>query len=598
MAGNWTDNVKFIQDGERVDANISGRPDRSLADRTVYLKDRIDAIDNGQATFAFDVAVDETVVVGNAVYWNVANQRFEKALAEVYSTTNGSFETTSRTEVVGVVYSKASATVATLVLSGKVSLDISPAVVGSVTPGRYYLSGQEAGKILKQSPGLSISVLYADGNGVVYVSIQSKNLLEAHVHYKAELYMKPAGTATVQNVNGADRAVITSPDPDLMGWLPADHEVFNGLAPYGSAFGYNLDKDTKLAPLWPPLPESSASLTVFMDLEIGAALQNFGLEVPTGPNGLVIVDRNGIWWMSNCNGEAPWQEYYSSSSVQSATSYPECPRNAESKLVLYFSKVRYGNDSSVVTSIRPYNDATPIRVVDQDGNNVTAGDVILKFDSTYQIDQENVSGSLALKNIVNNKFKRGYVTEGLIAADDSVVITSTHSFVNGDSDTVHQGVVSIRADVEGLERFITPQVVRVIDAKERYESEIMYLGFQAEKTSSVRYKFRMPGASNFPTNPRIKLRLWLYGDASGSPSLNVSYRLLPRPVAATALPTSDTIHGSVSVTITSGQYKEVETAAIVVTESAEVLFTVERSATDGYLGEIGIIDAVAVLYSA
>jgi len=36
----------------------------------------------------------------------------------------------------------------------------------------------------------------------------------------------------------------------------------------------------------------------------------------------------------------------------------------------------------------------------------------------------------------------------------------------------------------------------------------------------------------------------------------------------------------------------------VVTESAEVLFTVERSATDGYLGEIGIIDAVAVLYSA
>ena len=79
MAGSWNANINFIQNGERVDANVSGRPDRSLSDRTEYLKQRLDALDNGQALFAFDVAVAADVVVGNAVYWNVTSQRFEKA---------------------------------------------------------------------------------------------------------------------------------------------------------------------------------------------------------------------------------------------------------------------------------------------------------------------------------------------------------------------------------------------------------------------------------------------------------------------------------------------------------------------------------------
>ena len=56
MSGSWNANVNFIQNGEKVDANITGRPDRALSDRTEYLKQRIDALDNGQAIFAFDVS--------------------------------------------------------------------------------------------------------------------------------------------------------------------------------------------------------------------------------------------------------------------------------------------------------------------------------------------------------------------------------------------------------------------------------------------------------------------------------------------------------------------------------------------------------------
>jgi len=133
MAGSWNANINFIQDGERVDANVSGRPDRALSDRTSYLKDRIDAIDNGQALFAFDVAVESSVLVGQAVYWNATSQQFEKALASVVIDSEGSLVNSTESEVVGVVFSKTSSTVATLLISGKASLDISAAIVPRTT---------------------------------------------------------------------------------------------------------------------------------------------------------------------------------------------------------------------------------------------------------------------------------------------------------------------------------------------------------------------------------------------------------------------------------------------------------------------------------
>jgi len=567
-----------------------------LSDRTQYLKDRIDAQDNGQALFAFDVTVESSVNIGQAVYWSEANQKFEKALAAVELDANGAMVNTKSSNIIGIVHSKKSATVATLLLSGKATVDISAAVDGSVTAGKYYLSGTQAGFLVNQVTSTGLPVLINDGNDNVYVQIQPKDLADSHQHYKIDLFMLPAGTASVQTVHGASRAVITSPDPDLPGWLPADHVSFQGLAPAKAAFGYNLPQHESLNRVWPPIPEGNASMTMFIGL--GGSLNNTGLEIPIGPSGLAIIDRNGIWWMSDCNGEAPWQEYYESSiSEGSSASYPECPRNAESKLVLYFSKVKYGSGSTVVTSLRTDSETSPLVITDLDGNSANSGDLKIAFDSSFLVTTQTAQGSLVLKDVTSNTFTRGRVVEGIKATNGSVTITSTESRLDG-SDTLYQGIVSIEANLEGVERTILPQVVRLIDCRERYENEIMYLGFPAGIESAVRYKFKLPAADGFPNNPKLKLRLWLTGDALTTtfPTLVVSYRRIPRAVAQAALPTSDTY-----LTLTTGMalsvdyYVEKNSAQFTVEESDVVLFTISRQADDGYLGEIGLIDAVAVL---
>ena len=68
MAGSWNANINFIQDGERVDATVSGRPDRALTDRTQYLKDRIDAL-------AADAAGTNPIKSAVKAPWGVIGQR-------------------------------------------------------------------------------------------------------------------------------------------------------------------------------------------------------------------------------------------------------------------------------------------------------------------------------------------------------------------------------------------------------------------------------------------------------------------------------------------------------------------------------------------
>ena len=198
-----------------------------------------------------------------------------------------------------------------------------------------------------------------------------------------------------------------------------------------------------------------------------------------------------------------------------------------------------------------------------------------------------------------NQFSRGRVTEGIRAANNSVLVTSTESRTDG-TGVIHQGIVTIESNIEGLERIITPQVVRLIDVKERYEYEIMYLGLSSAIRSSVRYKFKLPNADAFPANPKLKLRLTLTGDVTTSsfPSLTVSYRRLPKATTGTAIPTTDTaLSFTTGMALTGDYYIQKDSAELSVAESDVVLFTVTRNSSgdDGYLGEIGIIDAVAVL---
>ena len=600
MPKTWVQNVGHVRDGEEVRASVTGRATRALEKQTGYLKERLEGLEESEAVFARGQIVEPDAAVGMAVYFDTADQRFERALAALETDpSTGALVTAPSSDVVGVIWFKESSTTADILLLGKARLALDAAVDGAPIAGQYYLSAVEPGKLVRRRPGLGVPVLFATGtDDVVICRPVPRDLTEGHVHYKLSLVTFPAGT--VVPPDAGERHVITNPDESLPGWLPAGHASFQGLAPPKAAFGYNLDQHPELARLWPPLPEDAASVTLFRN-----DVDGYGSELPMGPRGLVVVDRNGIWWMSDCYGDVPWEtslnntDSTSSSLVSSAG--PECPRDTVRALVLYFAKVQFATDKGVVTSLEPADPLGPLAVLNCDGDPAKTGALKIAFNGRFLIDRNDEAGSLVVKSVTNaGKLNRGRVIEGVKAADASVTVVGTHEFNAGtaeEPDPYQQGLVTIRANIEPAERIILPQLIRVNDAKERYYQADMYLGLPPARASDLRLKFRLPGADGFPASPKLKLRVVLLARTAGTiPTLTLAYRRIPRPSGATPLPVTDTALAlTTGLAVGADEYAEFESAAFTVAAHDVVLFSLVRGASDGYAGELGVLDVVAVL---
>ena len=83
--------------------------------------------------------------------------------------------------------------------------------------------------------------------------------LFALVHYRFKLEPQPAGIPNDPD-NNQKHSIVTA-DANLPGWLPADDISFQGMAPAGAKFGYNLAKHPELASAFPPLPTLMAQQT-------------------------------------------------------------------------------------------------------------------------------------------------------------------------------------------------------------------------------------------------------------------------------------------------------------------------------------------------
>ena len=596
MASSWTNKVEHVRDGEPVDSKTDSRPTRALESQARYLKERVDGIENKEALVIYDSAVEADAAVGMAVYWNGLRARFERALAEFsFNEETRIIETSPLCDVLGVVLYKHSAEVADILIYGKGALDIASVIDdgSSVTAGRYFLSGKVKGNLSKKPAIADVAILHADGDGFVYVQPQLRDGPFNHVHYEFELSLDPCGESPTPGVNG--RHSIINVDDTIKGWLPADHASFNGLAPAKAAFGYNLPAHQALNNVFPPMPAESCSVTLFKSESDGN-----GVELPMGQDGLVYVDINGIWWMSDCYSDVPWAyQTVSSSSVSSSVGdNPECPRDLTRKLLLRFARSSYGVDKTVVTSLDPIAGSGITILGCYDNKPANTGALKIGVDLALAIDGQSEPGSLVLKNIVSNKFKRGRVIEGLKSGDNSIVLSSTHNYVSG-ADTIHQGIVTVSSSANATERLLQPQVVRLSDAKERYYQEVMYLALPPSQASSVRLKVLLPHQDTFTDNPSLKLRLRLLGRTTGTlPSLTASYRVLSAsPGTPSALPLSDSsLTMTTSTSLSADEYIDIDSSAITSISGQDIVFfTISRSSGDGYAGEVGIVEAVAVL---
>lgn len=592
MAG-WLERIQHLIDGEPVDAGATGRPDRQLDQNLQHLKDLLELSLVGQALVARDVTVSPDVLLGQPVFWNATSDRAERALAKVeYDTELGTLVAAAEAEVLGVVLSKSGSTLADIVIVGWVDLDISNAVTGDTEAGRYYLSGSDPGHLTRSRPSLSVPVLFADGHGKALVLPIARNWMEDHGHFRFGLVCAPAGDHTPPS--SGNPHTITDADAELAGWLPAAHASFSGNAPAGARFGYNIPAHPALARVWPPLPESSASLTWDRGQN-----QVGGTEVPLGEHGQAVIDKHGIWWMTNCYSDVPWPTDFTFADGEDSEIIDPpstCPRPEIMRLSLNFSRTLFDAAQTVVTSLVAKSGGI-VRVYGCDGLPSSTGDLTVDALLSLAILNDDEPGFLVIKGIdEDSKFLRGPVVEGVVVAGTGLVATSTGSEVILGT-TVHRGRISLTAALTPADKELTPTVVRLSDAKERFENDIPYVGFPAGYVSSVRVSFNVP-PDGVSVDCPLTFNLVVLGTQAGQlPNLGVSYRVIPAASGTPqTVPATDTALTPPVTTplVSANQYLAVAMPAIEVNPGDTVLLEVGRGA-DGYGGEVGLIRVAAVL---
>lgn len=602
--------VRHVQPGEAVSAGTVGRPDGQLQARTEELKRRLDAADSGRVLVDAFAPLDSQVQVGQAVYWNVDTARYEQALAGVETdATSGSLVQTAASQCLGIVVRKASSLVGDVAISGLVTLETMEQAIAEESPaGWYYLSPTDPGKLVSQKPPVSVPVCFVfgpqdpcDPQVRVLVHAQQHDFLENHIHYRFSLVCRPAGDTTPPDVD--QRHTITNPDTSLEGWLPADHGVFNGLAPTGAVFGYNLGAHAALGRVWPPIPIQAVAVL----WDKGAGLVG-ATEVPLGRDGLVICDIHGIWWMSDCAGDVPWPTTLDtateSSLSLSISETPECDRRETMRLDVLFSRQVFGTDRSVVTSLQSA-EGSPIVITNCDGETANTGDLYVAIDPEQSMTDDAPDGSLVIKNIGDDSFqyRRGRVLEGVIAGSDNTVITSTHSrrLVDGDESSalVHQGIATISVLTTPTERDLPPELVRLDNAKQVLVRELQCYELPAGKNSGLRVKLRIPNAG-LPTNPQIQIVTLLFGPTGGTMAdLDATYRRVARPDPTTTISADpdDPLTYDSTVEISAYSLIEVRSEPVTVAAGDTVFVTLSRTGNAGYAGNVEVLHLGAVLLS-
>jgi len=643
MSGNWLHNIKHVNPGEPVQAGIVSRPDRTLEERTDYLKDRLDAAAIGRVLVDSNATIAPDVLPGQPVFWNWVEHRYEKALAAAApDPETQTLVVQPSSDCVGICVTKKSETLGDIVLRGIVDIaDLQNAIDGPITPGRYYLSSAVPGKLVKQRPAVTVSVCHVQGPKDscttvprVVVMPNVRDFIDEHIHYRFDLATAPVGTAATQTINDVERVVITPPQNAAVaaatpGWLPAGHSVFNGKAPNGALFGYNIAAHSALSNVWPPLPiQSVAMLWDKGDGHVGST------EIPLGRNGLAICDTNGIWWMSDCVGDVPWPE--TPTTDPNPPPVGECPRTENMRLAVVYLRMLVGNDRNSVTSLVKDVDAdtgtltestpdattvtSPISITNCADNPATTGDLQLNLD--LQIAEGDARGGQALKGVVNrHQLTRGWIAEGAFTLSNQIAITGSRSnprtltteekqqfnLTTTNPITLHQGILRIDYTDQLVEREISPQIIRLSDTVERLYMDIPYLGFPGNQASLLRLRFNVPG-SNLGDNLKMRIRVQLFGrDGTQTqrkvmPSLYMTRRILALPVSAgadgLALETADTnlIFDS-SANLYIDRVIQRDSDEFAVSEGDTVLVTIGR-AEDNVYGEIGVLRVTGIVYSA
>jgi hypothetical protein len=585
--------IRHVRDGEPAKASVINRPVGEVQDNAQFLYDQLRAESLGERTIAPGVPLSEDVLIGTPVYYDADDGEFKPAL-DGLTYTNGAYVPTSAANVVGICLTKDVLT-GDILTAGSFEIDdvddLENSVDGTPEEGLYFLSASVPGRMEQRasSTGVLIGILAA---GRFLFNPQLRLNSDQHRHYAFSLHPYPAGSTTP-----GDPHTITSANPSERGWLPASHPSFDGNAPDGAVFGYNIAADEDLAAVWPPMPPESARLFWYKDL----VEDTYSGLIPQGPELTYTIDVNGIWWHQDAYGFAPWFKDLDTDNPPGSPTDPPSDDGTQPEMTLFFT-TPFATDGGFVEKLKNVT-GSPLTFVDLQGNAAEQGVLCPQWDWDHVLaDGDDTAGDLVFKSIADDgKFERGPVVES-IRGGGALQITASRETTDG-GDTVYQGELTMTVDLNQEGREIAPQIYDPVDAEQTVYLSIPTMAFPATRASSIRWVFDIAD-SMLPADPHVKIKVVLASRVTGTlPALTFTGRIIPEPTEGTqaAIPTTSAdfaITLNTNLAITSGNQRTiVGTTAIEVAAGDRLLVIGSRGSSDGFGGEVLIPRIVAVLQS-
>lgn len=599
MAG-FQELIDLIIDGEAVRAATPNRPLRQLDGNIRYLKDLLETALLGQANFIREATVEEDVNDGQPVAWNSNTLQYEQAIGTVdVDPLTGFFKTSLRSNIAGIIYRKLTSTKADILVSGFAEVNLDNAIAGDILPGIYYLSNATAGKLTPVLPPSGVPVLQVlqegdtTGTWQVLIKQQFFDFLNNHQHYSYELTASPAGSHAPPTAGA--RHTIVSADSSLEGWLPADDAIFDGKAPANARFGYNLSV-TPLAAIWPPVPLGSASVSARKDNIYANDAEPVLQGAETLTDNHVVIDENGIWWMTDCYNEVPWPTNLNTGteeSVSISVGANDCPVTNTDRLFLHWTQSQFFTDQTAVLSLKGREGSGLVFYCRGTDVVKEAGHLEVDFDLNLLLDKTNEPGHIVFKTFESGKFNRGPVVESIKSNSPYLTVTSDASL--GADGQAHANIVlDATLDITASEFPI--DTVRLNGTEEEFYEDVLAIGFPANRAADFRGRCVVPGQVPLPSGTKLKFRFWVLARATGTIPSNVftlTYRRITQPSGELVLGTLPTSETSLTLdpgtAISEDEYFYVDSESFTIAAGDDILFTLARAAPDSFSGELHIL---------
>lgn len=531
----------------------------------------------GSALLGFNIAIDPAIQVGQPVYYNVANSRLELAQVEV-TEANGYLSAAVKSDVIGIVTVKCASDKAHILLDGICSIDLT-ASTGSATPnGKFYLS-RDPGKLISTVDQQVVSpVLVAFGDGSVLFRPWFADNFARYIPKLISISALPAGTAS----SSSGITTISSTNTTTAGWLPASHSVFNGLRPSGAEFGYHWQVDANLKDIWPPLAPAESRLHIDPGTENSRGYST----VLSGDSNRLLIDANGIWWMTRTTGQLPWDMPLDLTNPSNGVPIDYARR-------LRFEGQFAGEYTSGNQSVHSLISEVPwLKFYGLSTQTVASrGDLSLRLVPSEWItsDPPDMTGT-AIKRLVDAKFTSGPVITGIKSLSPSATLSGTDIGDGYVSGLVGLTVVPVK-DFDVL-----PLRIKLTNVTDEAYSDVMALGMPGGSNSSFIVEYHIPKA--IPANSQVKFIFWLLAPQQIAIPAGMtvqSRRMLAATGTAQSLPvfTDLTFTYPSGSTLAAGKYIAAETAALDVSGGDTIFIKVARAgATDGVAGRIDVLKAV------